>query len=60
MSSRKTPPKDIVFGIVIISLSVGFLILAIIDPDSRPSFTDTAKVAIGAYIGLLLNKGGGG
>lgn len=37
-------------------LAFGLLALAVIDPSTRPAFADLTKVAVGAYIGLLMPK----
>lgn len=46
--------KDGVLGLIVFVLVSGLLTLAIIDVSCRPAFLDLAKVAIGAYIGLLI------
>jgi hypothetical protein len=43
-------------GILVLILAVGLLVLAVIDPSTRPAFADLTKVAVGAYIGLLMPK----
>ncbi len=40
-------------GVLVLLLALGSLTLAVIDPSTRPAFADLAKVAVGAYIGLL-------
>ena len=40
-------------GLLVLVLALGSLTLAVIDPSTRPAFADLAKVAVGAYIGLL-------
>jgi len=54
----KLPSKDEFLGIVILFLVIGNVALAIIDPSMRPAFADLSKVALGAYIGLIMPKGG--
>ena len=46
--------KDGILGLVVFVLVSGLLTLAIIDVNCRPAFLDLAKVAVGAYIGLLI------
>jgi hypothetical protein len=48
--------KSDFLGILVLVLAVGSLALAVIDPSTRPAFADLAKVAVGAYIGLLTPK----
>jgi hypothetical protein len=49
--------KDGVLGIAVLMLVGGTLLLAVIDPTSRPMFADLTKICLGAYIGLLMPKG---
>jgi hypothetical protein len=46
--------KEGFLGAIVLVLVAGALVLAVIDPSSRSAFTDLAKVAVGAYIGLLM------
>lgn len=41
-------------SVVVIILVVGALVLAIADPNFRPTFGDLAKIGIGGYLGQLL------
>jgi hypothetical protein len=56
------PPRGIlletVFAVVVLALVIGNIALAIIDSTTRPAFADLSKVALGAYLGLLMPKGG--
>lgn len=45
--------KSDFLGVLVLILAFGSLALAVIDSSTRPAFADLAKVAIGAYIGLL-------
>jgi len=45
-----------ILGLVVFVLAVGSLVLAVIDSSTRPAFADLTKVAVGAYIGLLMPK----
>lgn len=45
-----------ILGFVVAVLAIGSLTLAVIDPSARPAFADLTKVAVGAYIGLLMPK----
>ena len=45
--------KSDFLGLLVLVLALGSLALAVIDPSTRPAFADLAKVAVGAYIGLL-------
>lgn len=47
---------ETVFSIVVLVLVIGNIALAIIDPSTRPAFVDLSKVALGAYLGLLMPK----
>ncbi|NEQ19568.1 MAG: hypothetical protein F6K28_08140 [Microcoleus sp. SIO2G3] len=48
--------KSEFLGILVLGLAFGSLVLAVIDSSTRPAFADLAKVAVGAYIGLLTPK----
>ncbi len=45
-----------ILGLVVLVLAVGSLVLAVIDSSTRPAFADLTKIAVGAYIGLLMPK----
>ncbi len=47
-------PKDYILGFVVIVLVSGSLVLAILDPSTRATFTDLTKIAVGTYIGLQI------
>ena len=49
----KSFTKSDFLGIIVLVLALGSLVLAVIDPSTRPAFADLAKVSVGAYIGLL-------
>jgi succinate-acetate transporter protein len=51
-----TLTQDKGVSIIIGILVSGFLVLAVIDKDTRPAFTDIAKIAIGGYIGIFITK----
>ncbi|WP_341532281.1 hypothetical protein WKK05_41240 (plasmid) [Nostoc sp. UHCC 0302] len=53
------PERDEILAIVVLISVVGLFTLALIDPSARSTFADLAKVTVGAYIGLLMPKGGG-
>ena len=40
-------------GAVVLLLVLGSLVLAAIDPSTRPMFGDLTKVVVGGYIGRL-------
>ena len=42
-----------ILGTVVLLLVFGSLVLAAIDPSTRPMFGDLTKVVVGAYIGRL-------
>jgi hypothetical protein len=54
MVTRNINFKDGILGIIVLFLVGGLLALAVIDTSCRPAFADLAKVAVGAYIGLLM------
>lgn len=54
MLSKKFPSKDELIGLVVLMLVFGNIILAMIDANTRPAFADLSKVALGAYLGLLM------
>jgi hypothetical protein len=41
-----------ILGAVVLLLVFGSLVLAVIDPSTRPMFGDLTKVVVGTYIGL--------
>lgn len=41
-----------ILGTVVLLLVFGSLVLAVIDPSTRPMFGDLTKVVVGAYMGL--------
>jgi hypothetical protein len=43
-----------ILGAVVLLLVLGSLVLAVIDPSTRPMFGDLTKVVVGAYIGLYI------
>ena len=43
-----------ILGAVVLLLVIGSLVLAVIDPSTRPMFGDLTKVVVGAYIGLYI------
>ncbi|MEG4007709.1 hypothetical protein QUA41_17620 [Microcoleus sp. Pol11C1] len=43
-----------ILGTVVWVLVLGSLVLAAIDPSTRPMFGDLTKVVVGAYTGLYL------
>jgi hypothetical protein len=44
--------QDDILGAVVLLLVVGSLVLAAIDPSTRPTFGDLTEIVVGAYIGL--------
>ncbi|HLO50915.1 MAG TPA: hypothetical protein VK211_21040 [Kamptonema sp.] len=44
--------RDLLLSVIVLVLVSGSLVLAVIDPSTRPMFCDLTKVAVGAYIGL--------
>jgi hypothetical protein len=46
------PSQARILGAVVLLLVSGSLVLAAIDPSTRPMFGDLTKVVVGAYIGL--------
>lgn len=57
----RTHPRGIlletIFAVVVLALVIGNIALALIDSTTRPAFADLTKVALGAYLGLLMPKG---
>jgi hypothetical protein len=49
---KQNASKDQFLAFVVLVLVAGALALAIIDPSTRPAFTDLVKIAVGAFIGL--------
>ncbi len=43
-----------ILGAVVLLLVLGSLVLAAIDPSTRPTFGDLTEVVVGAYIGLYI------
>jgi len=43
-----------ILGAVVLLLVFGSLVLATIDPSTRPTFGDLTEVVVGAYIGLYI------
>lgn len=43
-----------ILGAVVLLLVLGSLVLAAIDPSTRPMFGDLTKIVVGAYIGLYI------
>ena len=43
-----------ILGAVVLLLVLGSMVLAVIDPSTRPMFGDLTKFAVGAYIGLYI------
>jgi hypothetical protein len=43
-----------ILGAVVLILVFGSVVLAMIDPSTRPMFGDLTKVVVGAYIGLYI------
>lgn len=56
MLSKRFFSRDQVLALVVLVLVSGSLVLAVIDESTRPAFADLTKVAVGAYIGLLIPK----
>lgn len=48
--------SETILAFVTVILVAGSLIIAIIDPTTRPAFNDIVKVALGAYMGLLIPR----
>lgn len=44
-----------ILGAVVLLLVFGSLVLATIDPSTRPMFGDLTKVVVGVYIGLHIS-----
>lgn len=49
---RSPLSQDRILAVIVLMLVLGSLLLAVIDPSTRPMFGDLTKVAVGAYIGL--------
>jgi hypothetical protein len=49
---KKPPSQDQILGAVVLILIFGSVVLAIIDPSTRPTFGDLTKVVVGTYIGI--------
>jgi hypothetical protein len=58
MLPKKYPSKDEFLGLVVLFLVLGNVALAVIDESTRPAFADLSKVALGAYLGLLMPSRG--
>lgn len=56
MPSRKLLTKEEILALMVLILLAGSLVLAIIDPTIRLAFADLTKVALGAYVGLLIPR----
>ncbi len=41
-------------SVVVIILVIGALVLAIADPNFRPTFGDLTKIGVGGYLGQML------
>lgn len=41
-------------GFVVVILVVGSVVLAFIDPATRPAFLDLTKFALGTFVGFLI------
>jgi hypothetical protein len=54
MLPKKSSGKEIVLAAIVLLFVTGSLILAVIDNSYRAVFADLTKVALGAYIGLLI------
>lgn len=55
MLPRKKLIRDEFLARIVMTVMLGSLALAIIDPSTRPSFTDLAQITVSAYLGF---KGG--
>jgi hypothetical protein len=53
-----SPQKNRTLSIVVLILAGGSLLLAIIDPNTRPFFSDLSKVCIGIYFGQQIKTDG--
>jgi hypothetical protein len=55
-AGKKYPFNGEILSAIVLILVIGSLAIAVIDKDSRPTFTDLAKVGVGGYIGLLMPR----
>jgi RsiW-degrading membrane proteinase PrsW (M82 family) len=53
---KQNASKNDTVSILVILFVCGLLVLAIMDVNYRPIFSDLAKVCVGGYIGLLVPK----
>jgi hypothetical protein len=54
LPNNRLPSKELILAAIVLLLVTGSLILAVIDDNYRDAFADLTKVALGAYIGLLI------
>lgn len=50
-----TKNRDMFLAFIVMTAILGSLVLAVIDPDTRPGFADLAQITVSAYLGF---KGG--
>lgn len=50
----KSFSKEVILAVIVLVLVSGSLLLAVVDEGYRDAFADLTKVALGAYIGLLV------
>lgn len=60
-TNNRTKPKlsllkEEVLAVVVLLLVCGSILLAFMDPGTRPTFADLTKFALGAYMGLLIPR----
>jgi hypothetical protein len=53
MAQRKKLTRDEFLALIVMTVTLGSLALAIIDPSTRPSFADLAKITISAYLRFI-------
>jgi hypothetical protein len=55
-SFSSNPIRDGLLAAVIVILVCGSLVIAVLDPSSRPAFIDLAKVAVAGYLGWMVPR----
>jgi hypothetical protein len=49
--------RDDILAIVVMTVILGWLGLAFVDPSTRPYFADLSKITVSAYLGFRGGKG---
>jgi hypothetical protein len=56
MKKNQSLDNNKTLSCIMLILVIGSLRLALLDEDSRTTFSDLAKVGVGGYIGLLMPR----